>query len=263
MTKLRRVLIVVCIVVVLVCGAIIIKDQVDIHQAQSFDNSVKDLYRPSSRMGWFCLIPTAGAEMLPTDEEPEPPVQEDFMALLDTNPDTVAWVTAGERIDGPVMHADNEYYLTHNFYKQEDKQGAIFLNESCSIWPENTILLLHGHNMRNKGMFGTLASFGEYSYVKQYPIVRFRTIYDEQERLYVIYSAFHASMVQGDPHFFDLMEISFPSDEDYAHYLDISKRRSLWKSPVDVNTDDTLLSLVTCNYIDDDGRFILLCRRIR
>ena len=39
--------------------------------------------------------------------------------------------------------------------------------------------------------------------------------------------------------------------------------RSLFNIPVDVNEDDQLLSLVTCSYSMDNGRFIIMCRKLR
>ena len=38
---------------------------------------------------------------------------------------------------------------------------------------------------------------------------------------------------------------------------------SLWESPVDVNVDDKLLMLITCSYDLEDGRLMVVCRRLR
>lgn len=46
-------------------------------------------------------------------------------------------------------------------------------------------------------------------------------------------------------------------------YLDVFLERSVWDSPADVTVDDELLMLVTCSYYQEDGRFMLLCRKLR
>ena len=118
----RHLLMVLCGVVILVCAAVIISDQVSSSQSQSYDDGIRQLYKPASTGFRFSLIPTASAEVdweIGEDkDEPEETwtVQADFEQLLATNEDTVGWLTCGERIDGPVVYRDNEYYLDHNFY---------------------------------------------------------------------------------------------------------------------------------------------------
>ena len=96
--------------------------------------------------------------------------------------------------------------------------------------------MLHGHNLRSQGMFGTLDSFSDFTYVKQYPIITFRTIYDAEPVNYVIISAFHASMQPGETNYFDVMEIAFDTEEAHRAYIDKVLARSLWQGPADVNT---------------------------
>ena len=49
----------------------------------------------------------------------------------------------------------------------------------------------------------------------------------------------------------------------YRKYLEEIRERSLWESPADVRTEDDLLILVTCSYFQDNGRFMLFCRKLR
>ena len=83
-------------------------------------------------------------------------VNERFFKLLDINKDIVGWIKMGDFLDQSVVLKDNKYYLTHNYKKESNPAGAIFLDESCSINtpPEN--LIMHGHNMKNGSMFGKL-----------------------------------------------------------------------------------------------------------
>ena len=94
---------------------------------------------------------------------------------------------------------------------------------------------------------------------------------------YVPVSVFNASMLPDHSSYFDITQIVFPDDGEDAEkdpstfrqssafrtYLDELKAVSLWESPVDVNVDDKLLMLITCSYDLEDGRLMVVCRRLR
>lgn len=205
------------------------------------------------------LMPCARAE-----ETEDRQIQSDFAELYAANADVAGWLKAGENIDGPVVQRDNTYYLTHDFYGSADSNGTFFLNAANSIEPRDDVLLIHGHNMRSGAMFGKLTYFREYDYLKQYPVIMFRTIYDEQELYYTPIYAFDASMQIGSSGYFDITRINFEDDtEAFSDYLSAMQERSLWQAAVDVSEDDRLLMLVTCSYTHEDGRFVLVCRALR
>ena len=206
-----------------------------------------------------------------------PPVAEDLADAYAQNEDLVGWLKAGESIDLPVVQSDNTYYLDHGFTGEEDKNGTLFLNMNNQLFPPDDVLLIHGHNMKDGSMFGTLSQFEQYDYVKEHPIVTFQTIHDEEPVYYVPVSVFNASMLPDHSSYFDITQIVFPDDEEgaaedpstfrqssaFKTYLDELRAVSLWESPVDVNVDDKLLMLITCSYDLEDGRLMVVCRRLR
>lgn len=263
----RRLLIVLCAAALIVSGGFIIDDLYQRFRTERLDDDVRQLYPGSSWLPWG-LMASARAEDVP--EPTLPPLQEDFVQLYETNSHVIGWLKAGESIDHPVVQFNNEYYLTHNFYGREDSNGTLFLNEANTLFPRDDVLLIHGHNMRARTMFGTLMKYESYDYLCQYPLISFRTIYDSQEVWYVPIAAFNASMIPGEKGYFDITGIRFDEDVQeggervaYQAYLDALRERSLWMSPVDVTTDDPLLMLVTCSYRNEDGRFMLVCRMLR
>lgn len=215
-----------------------------------------------------------------TDEEESPKrpreIQKEFLELYETNSDLVGWLRAGEKIDFPVVQRDNEYYLRHNFYDRWDSNGAIFLNMDNCLDPRDDLILIHGHYMLGGRMFGSLENFAKEEYLAQYPLVTFRTIYDEEDVYYTPIAAFSASMKADEEDFFDVKAFTFKDDpdsdpdgeggrksSDYREFLDEITDLSEWKAEVDVCEDDSLLALVTCSYDTVDGRFILFCRALR
>lgn len=58
--KTRHLLMGLCLAVILVCGAIIVCDQIATNRSQSYEDGVRELYKPASRFR-FSLIASASA----------------------------------------------------------------------------------------------------------------------------------------------------------------------------------------------------------
>ena len=191
-----------------------------------------------------------------------PPVQQAFSQLIQYNPDTVGYLDIPGFLSLPVTQRenDNEYYLTHNFDGEKSREGCLFLDGVNRLTPEDDCLIVYGHNMKNGAMFGRLDSFAALNFMKMHPLARFDTIYEN--RLYVPFAAFTASMKPGDSHYFDVRQFVFDETRFELFTLKMISRSAL-KLPVDVRYGDKLLLLVTCDYTNREGRFILALRRLR
>lgn len=276
LNPLRKIILITAIIaLILSLWMVVGQDLFDALRAHVIEDRTKDLYYSGSTSA-LPFLPVALAEEEEAREIKLPDVQDDFAALLDANADTIGWLHAGERIDYPVVLKDNWYYLSRNFYGQSDTNGTLFLNSYCTLFPRTDVLMIHGHNTRNGSMFARLTKFEDIAYVCKYPIVSFRTIYDESDVYYAPLFAFHASMEEDNPDYFDIARVSFENDPvsdndgdtvrhsaEYQEYLDALAGQSLWQSPLDVTVDDQLLILVTCSYHQDNGRFVLVCRQLR
>ena len=207
-------------------------------------------------------FPTANAGTLVLSLPTPPPVQQSFGELLSLNPDTVGFLSIDDVLALPVAQRldDNAYYLTHSFDGAEAREGALFLDGMNRLVPEDDCLIVYGHNMKNGTMFGPLAQYGDYDFVRQHPVARFDTIYENRE--YVPFAAFTASTDPGDDHYFDLRNFIF-DETGFELFTLRLQSRSLWRSPVDVKQGDRLLLLVTCEYTQKEGRFLLALRQLR
>ena len=205
-------------------------------------------------------LPTPNEDTIVYALPTEPPPQESFAELLRYNPDTVGFLTIGETVDLPVVQRenDNEYYLTHAYSGDEAREGALFLDGANRLSDEN--LIVYGHNMRNGTMFGELSSFGEWEFLLENAVVRFDTLYENA--LYVPFAMFEASMDENDGHYFDVRQIVFDETSFELFVLKL-RGRSVFDVPVEVEYGDQLLTLVTCSYNDDDGRYIVALRKLR
>lgn len=207
-------------------------------------------------------LPTPDSDTIVISLPTPPPVQSSFADLLKLNPETVGFL----RIDGvvslPVVQRenDNSFYLSHNFEQAPADEGALFLDGMNRLAPEDDCLIIYGHNMHNGTMFGDVDHYGEPDFMEAHPTVSFDTIYEN--RTYVPFAAFPASMNPDSSSYFDLRQIVF-DEASFDVFFSRLKARSVVDIPVDAYYGDRLLLLVTCDYTKDDGRFILALRQLR
>lgn len=266
------------IVTVLALLAVFGQEALEFFRAKDTQNELKELYRGTDAGMILDLIaPRAyaeGEEMPAVPSEEELTIHADFEELYARNPHVIGWLSAGEDMDYPVVQHDNEFYLDHDYFGNGDDNGTLFVNAANKLNPRDSILLIHGHNMKSGAMFGDLDFFREYSYLCEYPIVTFRTIWDAEDVCYVPIAAFDASMDPGAYGYFNIGRIRFdfdiPADEntgmrssELEAYIAQMRELSFWDSPVEADSTDAYITLVTCSYNHDDGRMMLVCRRLR
>ena len=155
---------------------------------------------------------------------------------------------------------DNEYYLTHDFSGEEHAEGALFLDGLNRLSPEDDCLIVYGHNMHNGSMFGNLRSFLNRDFFRSHALVSFDTLYENHA--YVPFAAFNASMDASSRNAVDIRRFAMDETE-FDDFVALLRARSEFSVDVDVEYGDTLLLLVTCDYSNNDGRFILALRRVR
>lgn len=85
----------------------------------------------------------------------------DFEQLEDINSDIVAWIKIDNTsINYPVMQTtDNSYYLSKNFYKEDESSGSIFMDYRSKITDKN--IVVYGHNIKKGTMFADLVNIYE------------------------------------------------------------------------------------------------------
>ena len=155
------------IITVIALIAVFGQDIAEYFKAREKQNELRDLYRGANADSvWDILLPRACAEELPAGQhEEELVIQEDFQELYEKNPHLIGWLSAGEDIDYPVVQHDNEFYLNHDYFGEDDKNGTLFVNAANQLHPRDSILLIHGHNMKSGAMFGDMDYFREYDYL--------------------------------------------------------------------------------------------------
>lgn len=178
----------------------------------------------------------------------------DFEELMKSNPDTVGWIRfypEPSQISYPIVQGeDNERYLHETFSANENTLGAIFLNvgNSADYSDKNTII--YGHRMRDGSMFRHLQDYEDESFWKDNPYFYIYTP-DGKEITYHIYSYAVVNAVS------DTYLTEFGDDESYQEFLDMTMETSEYDTGVEVDAEDTIVTLSTCTSASDENRIVV------
>ncbi|MBR3161355.1 MAG: class B sortase [Bacilli bacterium] len=169
----------------------------------------------------------------------------DLTPYLRINPETVAWIQVnGTIISYPVVqHKDNDYYLNHDFYRRKTEVGAIFADYRDNFDEFNDNNIIYGHNIVNGTMFGQLPRVLGKSWQSNpnYHYIKLST--KKTNTIWKIFSVYEVSPT------IDYLQSNFNSNETYKKFISLIKNRSSYDFKTEVNTDDKIITLSTCNNI--------------
>ena len=193
----------------------------------------------------------------------EPEVMNQYKALYEKNNDMIGWLSIdGTIIDYPVMrNEDNEYYLHHNFYKEEDRYGCLYVKDIADVDTPCTNFIIYGHNMKDGSMFGILDNYQEQSFYEEHPLIHFDTLYEE--RIYEIIAVFPSQVYRKDEDVFKYYQFyQANTEEEFLSFYENVMEMTLYETGVTAEFGDTFLMLSTCAYHVEDGRFVVLAKKM-
>lgn len=180
-----------------------------------------------------------------------------FTELQKINTDLYAWIRIpNTMIDYPVAQYpgdDNEYYLSHNMYKESAFAGCIYTEKANNKDFSDPNTVLYGHNMLNGSMFRALHSFRDKAFFDENPYIY---IYlPERTLTYEIFVAYEYD----NRHL--LNSFDFKNKEVFKEYLDYAQNptHSMMSNTrqLNVTTDDKIITLSTCLGDYDTSRYLV------
>ena len=194
----------------------------------------------------------------------ESSVQPTSRNLYLENSDMVGWIQIeGTSIDYPVMQtpADPNYYLKHDFEKRYTDYGCPFMQADCDAIASSDNLIIYGHNMKDGSMFADLAKYGSKDFWQAHKTVWFDTALGSSA--YEIFAVIHTT-VQADADDVSLFYrfVDAASPEEFADYVSACQARALYDTGISAQYGDKLLTLSTCDNITDNGRWLVIGKRI-
>lgn len=209
--------------------------------------------------------PESSPSEAPTQTEPEvtqPQILPWLAEKAGQNPDMIGWISiAGTKIDYPIMHTpdDPEKYLHKDFQGNFSVGGLPFLDAACTLGSDN--LLIYGHNMHNGTMFQNLLSYDQKNFWQEHPVISISTLYEEKsyEVLAVLYDRVY---LKSDTCFKFYQFIDAENQDSFDNAISYFKEHALYDTGVTAHYGDKLVTLVTCAYHVDNGRFLVVAREI-
>lgn len=183
--------------------------------------------------------------------------------MLDVNPDYKGWLTIyGTQISEPVVQGEtNETYLRTNINGEHAEAGTLFLDETTDLTQDGN-LIIYGHKMNDGTMFGTLDKFEDEEFFDNNGTVCWES--EKGKEYYQIFALLVLPGYSTDLNFIDLQAWNNVLDEEQtADMLNtIADRASIFRGESFNLEKDKYIFLVTCDYSINNGRLVLVGRRL-
>lgn len=193
------------------------------------------------------------------------------------NPDTAGWLSIdGTVIDYPVMQtpSDEQYYLNRDFDGKYSAYGCIIADTDSVIGTgtkannyddgsiPSTNIILHGHNMKNGTMFGGLDKYRDQTYEKSHSRIKFSSLYEERE--YEICAVFLSQVYKKSDDVFKYYQFfNADTEEEFDDFYSNIKQMSMYDTGVNAEYGDEFITLSVCAYHVDNGRLVVVAKRIK
>ena len=201
---------------------------------------------------------------------------EDQTARLDrrrrsweANPDTIGWISIpGTEIDYPVMYTpeDPDFYLNHGFDREPSAGGMIYLDagDDCggrkaqepaeAEAARRNNFILYGHHMKNGTMFAGLEQYLDPEFFKEHRTIFFDTLAGAGE--YEVFAVFCMTAREAGEQLAPYLAAE--TKEQYGRLMETVRVKSLHGSKETPEWPRRLLTLMTCEYTQNEGRLFLM-----
>ena len=260
-SSVKLILIVLCIILLCVffySGYKIISTIMGYKQAEKAYNEVASNFVSVSSSTPMPAAPVESGQTQGDGIDPEvSPLNIDFAGLRAQSTDYVGWIYSPNTvINYPVAYTDdNFYYLDHIPGEIQNANGTIFIDcrNASDFSDQNTCI--YGHNMNDGSMFASLRNYRDESYYAEHPVIYFSTP-SFNYRLDLI-----AGFITEPTSF--AYAPNFDSPDQFMGHIELIRDLSTFKSDVQVSETDHIVTLSTCTYERDDGRYVVVGKLTR
>lgn len=186
-----------------------------------------------------------------------------YATLVEKNSDCFGYIEIPDTVlSYPVMFTPENYmnYLYKNFDKEKDKRGLPFMDEATKIG-ESQNYLVYGHNMNDTTAFGSLREYLDKSYYEEHKYIYFNTAVSEG--VYEIMAVVKTKIYNVEDQCFKYHKYGgVLTRDEFETYVSEMTKESLYKTGVTAKWGDELLTLSTCNRYTENGRLVIVAKRI-
>ena len=187
----------------------------------------------------------------------------------EANPDTIGWLSIpGTEIDYPVMYTpeDPDFYLNHGFDREPSAGGMIYLDagDDCGgrkaqepaevEAARRNNFILYGHHMKNGTMFAGLEQYLDPEFFKEHRTIFFDTLAGAGE--YEAFAVFSMTAAEAEERLAPYLAAE--TKEQYGRLMETVRVKSLHGPKETPEWPRRLLTLMTCEYTQNEGRLFLM-----
>lgn len=184
-------------------------------------------------------------------------LQKSITSVSDENSSCLTLEIPNTDVKYTIAHADSnnpDYYLNHDLNGDYSYFGTPYLACYCNTDSDN--MIIYGHNISSKYVFGKLIKYKDYDYCKNHNIIYFTT---DQKHKYEIISVMSINVYD-----FDYTFVTAQNKKDYDSFVDKVKSNSLYDCDTNAEYRKQLLTLSTCdNSRGKDYRLIIVAAEIK
>ena len=183
--------------------------------------------------------------------------------LQKENKEIIGWLEIkGTNINYPVCQTkNNDYYLNHNHKKEKSELGALFLDKDFDLNKPSTNYLIYGHRSNNGAMFEDLIKYQKEDFYKEHKEIQFTTT--KEDSTYEIIAVFKSRVFyKSEQNVFRYYYfVNAENEEEYNNYISNCKKASIYDTNTTAEYGEQLLTLSTCEYSQEDGRFAVVAKK--
>ena len=158
--------------------------------------------------------------------------------MKEINPDIVAWITVpGTQIDYPILQCSTWNEYLHKNYKGEySYPGSIFIQPGVRFTDRHVVI--YGHNMASRSMFGSLHDYESQDFGLQHPDVY---IYEQGRTIHArIYSTYDCEDAS------ETYQTDFQTEEEWMTWLTMTIEENYYDMEMVPVKENRVLTLSTC-----------------
>lgn len=202
----------------------------------------------------------AEAAPAPTAQVETSPINVDFNQLKSECSDIVGWIySEGTKINYPVVQCTRDnpvtadyYYLYRDIHGQYSGNGTPFLDVKCAGDFTDYNSIIYGHHMNDGSMFASLDGYRKQgdTYYQEHPVMYLNT----PTQNYRV-ELFAGLLTDADSATYT---VSFPDTSSFLLYCQDMKSQSNFRSDVEIQPGDRIITLSTCAYDWYDARYVVM-----
>lgn len=182
----------------------------------------------------------------------------DWDSLIEANGDIKGWLYLPDTpIDLPVVGtSDNEYYLTHDFWKEEKSTGCPFMDKDTGQWDFNRTIYAHNMSRTSDTMFSPLLKFKDGDYFMAHRQLYYTQCYGKTEEYQIMAVVKYNARDTGS---WDFRTRNHADMESYNLWMEHLEEYALYYAEPD-HAPTEILTLSTCDRSEfgKDGRLVIV-----